>query len=592
MEKTIVRPSNRSWCAASLVGLGGLVIAASAALALPTGFTDLRIQSPQVTDGEFFGRSVASLGNRLVVGAPGSAIPSLATLPGRVYVVELDGTADFVIENPTPAAGDEFGASVSVGGGNIAVGAPFDDTVAADAGAAYVFDGATGALLHTLLVPGSGTNYQCGRAVATLGGDVLVMCGGVYRFDGTTGALLQHYTATGCLGGRGLATIAGDVLSAGYDGTICRFDGASGAVVQTYVDPEPGLSGEFGGSIGVDGNAIVVGGQFFSGHRESVYVFDGTTGVLDQTIRGPEYGSPYNAGFGTSVAAVGGVLVGSGWNSARFYDGGPYAFLGEFRPDNLGVDASRATVTAVFGTSFALWTDTIKPNVGRGSVTLLDACGNGLLSPAEQCDDGNTTGGDGCSATCRLEGCPPTLALPLACHSTLGGSSTVSVQKRSLGIWGVNDDRFVWKWKGASALTDFGNPTANTSYQLCFYDDLFGTPDLQFDVAIPAGGVCAGKPCWQAKGTSGFAYADPNLTPSGIEKATIRAKAGGKAQIAVSGRGGRLALPSVAGPNEIFPFNFGWAVVMVDNDSGQCWIAASGASKNSRRRFKGTAGGS
>jgi cysteine-rich repeat protein len=415
------------------------------------------------------------------------------------------------------------------------------------------------------------------------------MCGGVYRFDGSTGALLQHYTATGCLGGRGLATIAGDVLSAGYDGTICRFDGDTGAVVQTYVDPEPGLFGSFGSSIGVDGNVVVVGGQFFSGSRESAYLFDGTTGVLEHTIRGPSYGTPYNAGFGTSVAAAGGVLVGSGWNSIRFYDGATYDFLGYWRPENLSADTSRSTVTAVFGSSFALWTDTIKPNVGRGSVTLFDTCGNGVLSPAEQCDDGNTTTGDGCSATCRREGCPTTF--PVACHSTLGGSSTVSVQKRNKGPWGANADRFVWKWKGASALADFGDPTANASYQLCFYDDLFGTPDLRLDLAIPAGGLCAGKPCWKAKGTSGFGYADPDLTPSGVETVKISAK-GGRAKIAVAGKGGRLGVPSVFGPYGMFPFNFGWAVVMVESDSGQCWVAASGASTNQGGRFKGTAGGS
>ena len=289
------------------------------------------------------------------------------------------------------------------------------------------------------------------------------------------------------------------------------------------------------------------------------------------------------------MAAAGGVLVGSGWTSARFYDSAAYAFLGEWRPENLSVDASRDTVTAVFGTSFALWTDTIKPNVGRGSITLIDSCGNGMLSPAEQCDDGNTTSGDGCSATCRLERCPTTF--PVACHSTIGGSSTVSMQKRSKGIWAVNGDRFVWKWKGASALTDFGDPTANTSYQLCFYDDLFGTPDLRLDFAIPAGGLCAGKPCWKAQGTSGFGYADPDRTPSGIDTVTIRTR-GGQAKIAVSGTGGRLALPPLVGSYDTFPFNFGWAVVMVESDSGRCWVAASGAVKNQRGRFKGTAGGS
>jgi cysteine-rich repeat protein len=31
-------------------------------------------------------------------------------------------------------------------------------------------------------------------------------------------------------------------------------------------------------------------------------------------------------------------------------------------------------------------------------------CGNGILDPGEQCDDGNLINGDGCSATCELEG--------------------------------------------------------------------------------------------------------------------------------------------------------------------------------------------
>jgi cysteine-rich repeat protein len=33
----------------------------------------------------------------------------------------------------------------------------------------------------------------------------------------------------------------------------------------------------------------------------------------------------------------------------------------------------------------------------------LPRCGNGILQSGEQCDDGNTTGGDGCSATCEIE---------------------------------------------------------------------------------------------------------------------------------------------------------------------------------------------
>jgi hypothetical protein len=72
------------------------------------------------------------------------------------------------------------------------VGAPFDDTAGPDTGAAYLFDGATGALLQTFLVPGAVPNAQCARAVAALGGDALVICHGAYLFDAGTALVRQR----------------------------------------------------------------------------------------------------------------------------------------------------------------------------------------------------------------------------------------------------------------------------------------------------------------------------------------------------------------------------------------------------------------
>jgi len=38
-----------------------------------------------------------------------------------------------------------------------------------------------------------------------------------------------------------------------------------------------------------------------------------------------------------------------------------------------------------------------------GRTALMAVCGNGVLESVEQCDDGNTISGDGCSATCQTE---------------------------------------------------------------------------------------------------------------------------------------------------------------------------------------------
>ena len=40
---------------------------------------------------------------------------------------------------------------------------------------------------------------------------------------------------------------------------------------------------------------------------------------------------------------------------------------------------------------------------GGLAATPSPVCGNGTVEAGEQCDDGNTTGGDGCSATCASE---------------------------------------------------------------------------------------------------------------------------------------------------------------------------------------------
>jgi cysteine-rich repeat protein len=49
-----------------------------------------------------------------------------------------------------------------------------------------------------------------------------------------------------------------------------------------------------------------------------------------------------------------------------------------------------------------------------------DLCGDGLISPREECDDGNTAPGDGCNATCGLEAGAGCYGQPSICHPGCG----------------------------------------------------------------------------------------------------------------------------------------------------------------------------
>ena len=269
------------------------------------------------------------------------------------------------------------------------------------------------------------------------------------------------------------------MLSAGYGGTICRFDGATGAVVQTYVDPEPGLGERSAARSASMAMSWWLGARGSAGARESMYVFDGTTGILLQTIRGPYYGTPYNAGFGTAVAAAGGVLVGSGWYSARFYDGMSYAFLGEVGPEDFRRDASRDTVTPVFGTSFAIWSD---QGAAERRPRVREPAGS-LRGPASPARRSNATTGTPRAATAarpRAGSSCVRRRSPWHVIRSIPRAPPVLLSARSTGSFG---QRTATSSSGSGrappSLADFGDPTIpGSTYQLCFYDDLFVTPDL------------------------------------------------------------------------------------------------------------------
>jgi hypothetical protein len=100
------------------------------------------LNNPSPTVNDQFGRSVAVSGTRVVVSAYND--DSGATDAGSAYVYETSSATPTVpvatLANPTPEASDRFGLLVAIDGSTIAIGSPYDDTVAYEKGYAYVFN--------------------------------------------------------------------------------------------------------------------------------------------------------------------------------------------------------------------------------------------------------------------------------------------------------------------------------------------------------------------------------------------------------------------------------------------------------------------
>ena len=139
--------------------------------------------NPTPENGDTFGNSVAIDAGNIVVGAPFDGTG--ATAAGSAYLFDTSGSLLQTLNNPTPEATDLFGISVAIDAGNIVVGADFDNTGASDAGSAYVFD-SSGSLLQTLNNPTPEASDNFGNSVAIDGGNIVV--GAEFDNTGASGA--------------------------------------------------------------------------------------------------------------------------------------------------------------------------------------------------------------------------------------------------------------------------------------------------------------------------------------------------------------------------------------------------------------------
>jgi hypothetical protein len=248
------------------------------------------LNNPSPTDYEGFGYSVAISGTRVVVGAFND--DTGATNAGSVYVYDVSGGTPTVpvhtLNNPSPATGDQFGASVAVADTRVAIGAPYDDVGAANAGSAYVYELTSGTPtvpVATLNNPGPANQDYFGISVAISGTRVVV---GAHRDD--TGA-----------------TDAGSAYVYDLDSVTPHMP------VHTLNKPSAADYDVFGSSVAISGSRVAVGAQADNSNAVdagSAYVYDlssGTPTVPVATLNNPSPAA--GDSFGYSVALDGTTVV-------------------------------------------------------------------------------------------------------------------------------------------------------------------------------------------------------------------------------------------------------------------------------------------
>jgi len=243
---------------------------------------------------DYFGVRSCISGNYAIVGAWGEDDAGGAD-SGKAYIYDVTtGNLLHTLDNPnaySTSFNDHFGVSVSISGNYAIVGAHLEDDVdGTNSGKAYIFDVATGNLVHTLDNP---------NAYSTSAGDSF----------GNSVSISGNYAIVGAYWEE---DADGD-----YSGKAYIYDVTTGNLLHTLDNPNPystSLSDNFGISVSIDGNYAIVGAysEDDAGASSSgkAYIFDVTTGNLLHTLDNPNAYSTINGDlFGYSVGISGNYAI-------------------------------------------------------------------------------------------------------------------------------------------------------------------------------------------------------------------------------------------------------------------------------------------
>ncbi len=286
------------------------------------------ILNPSPVAGDKFGAAVAADGEYLVVGVPQANLE--APEAGMAYLMAKDPQGGFAVlfsfQNPEPDSGDHFGAAVAIAQNHILIGAPDDDSQAPDAGSAYLFDASNGTLIVKLDNPAAFPGDRFGHAVATYFGKQFLI-GAPHAISVITGAT--------------------------WSGMAYLFEPFSSNAPQVFFSPNPRHEDLFGWSVAFAGTNILIGApgdDSGADNAGAAYLFENGSAALLHTFTSPfvTAADGTTGNFGISVASRGeDVIVGAPFDIAHTHNnadmGAAYVFNGSTyelalaipRPDEL-----------------------------------------------------------------------------------------------------------------------------------------------------------------------------------------------------------------------------------------------------------------
>ncbi len=362
-----------------------------------------------VSDGtayDYFGSSVAIVGDTLLVGAYGKDIGTNYS-QGAVYSFVIGGDLIERQKLNEPDSGHYFSFSVAVDGDTVVIGAPnFGGT-----GTAFVYmrNGANWSLQQQLLASDRAPGDYFGSAVAITGDTIAVGAsfddvgshegqGSVYIFNRSGESWIQQQKLSEGLFGAAYDSFGystsfdHDTLAIGApnagNGAVYVFvrNGTTWNYQQRLTASDGAVDDFFGWYVDIDGDTLVVGAPYddisANNNQGSAYVFvrNGSTWSQQQKLIASDGSATDFFGGGVGISGET-VIVGSGASNIGVNQdqGAAYIFVrsGSIWSQQQKLTASDGQANSVFGVSVALdgstavvgaYSDTIGGKYGQGSI--------------------------------------------------------------------------------------------------------------------------------------------------------------------------------------------------------------------------------